>query len=87
MLDLQHQQQLEQVQQSRKEIWQDYQEQLKQNVGDKATGQTPPQTPWWGPIVPPKSIQDTRCVLSSPSIDFLLTCVVQVVVNVGPSAT
>ncbi|KAF8897094.1 hypothetical protein CPB84DRAFT_1781550 [Gymnopilus junonius] len=59
MLDLQHQQQLEQIRQSRKEIWQDYQEQLKQNVGDKPVGQTPPQAPWWGPIVPPKNIQDT----------------------------
>jgi hypothetical protein len=63
MLDLQHQQQLEQVRQSRKEIWQDYQEQLKQHVGDQSGGRPPPQAaPWWGPIVPPKTVQDTSAL-------------------------
>jgi len=70
MLDFQQQQQLEQARQSRKEIWHDYQEQLKQSVGDHP-GAKPKHPPaWWGPLVPPKSISpDPRFVFfySTPS--------------------
>ncbi|KAF9526655.1 hypothetical protein CPB83DRAFT_857578 [Crepidotus variabilis] len=61
MLDIPHQQRLDKMRESRKEIWQDYQEQLK-NVGENDL--TKPASTWWGPLVPPKTIADA----GSPSI-------------------
>ncbi|KAF8176515.1 hypothetical protein BJ912DRAFT_884522 [Pholiota molesta] len=57
MLDLQSQQQVDAVRESRKELWHDYQEKLKQNPGQQ-TKSPPLATQWWAPIVPPKSISD-----------------------------
>ncbi|KAF4620666.1 hypothetical protein D9613_000818 [Agrocybe pediades] len=63
MLDFQQQQQLDQARQSRKEIWHDYQEQLKQSVGDQP-GAKPKPPAWWGPLVPPRSITQDPSSLS-----------------------
>lgn len=59
MLDFQHQQQVDTIRQKRKEVWQTYQDQLKQNVGTQpGDGKAPP---WWrGHVVLPKVQQDDR---------------------------
>jgi len=57
MLDFQTQQQVETIREKRKEVWQNYQDQLKQNVGTQPIdGKAPP---WWrGYVVLPKVQQD-----------------------------
>lgn len=54
MLDLKQQKKLEAMRQSRKEVWQDYQDKLKQNIGEESQAGTPPPA-WWGPLVRPNS--------------------------------
>ena len=56
MLDFQKQKQAELKLEQRKEVWHDYQEHLKNGVSGVADQQ------WWGPIVPPKPIPNTRYV-------------------------
>lgn len=61
MLDLQKQKQSELKRERRKELWHDYEEHLKHGVGGVA-GQQSQSGQWWGPIVPPKPMPDTRYV-------------------------
>ena len=61
ILDLPLQQKLEKIRESRKEVWHDYEERLKQNTGQQdVRNQVGPQ--WWGPLVAPKTIEDAKCV-------------------------
>ncbi|KAF8967927.1 hypothetical protein BDZ97DRAFT_1916500 [Flammula alnicola] len=66
MFDLQNQQQLDMVRESRKEVWHDYQEQLKQNAGEQGERVPPIGAQWWGPIVPPKSPDTSSLSLLVP---------------------
>ncbi|PPQ89781.1 hypothetical protein CVT25_008158 [Psilocybe cyanescens] len=59
MLDFQRQQKLEQIRQSRKDTWQEYQDQMQQNAGEQVGERKSRGPPWWTPLVPPKSVQDT----------------------------
>jgi len=62
ILDLPLQQKLEKIRESRKEVWHDYEERLKQNTGQQdVRNQVGPQ--WWGPLVAPKTIEDAKCVV------------------------
>ena len=61
MLDLQKQKQAELKRERRKELWHDYQEHLKCGVDGVASEQSQ-SGQWWGPIVPPKPMPDTRYV-------------------------
>lgn len=56
MLDLPNQQQLDHIRDGRKELWHDYQQQIRQNPHH------PAPAPWWAPIVAPKSISDAKYV-------------------------
>lgn len=58
MLDLQKQKQAELKHESRKEVWHDYQEQLKRGVSKVADQRAQS----WGPIVPPRPRPDARYV-------------------------
>ncbi|KAH9485036.1 hypothetical protein JR316_0001940 [Psilocybe cubensis] len=59
MLDFQRQRQLEQIRQKRKDMWLEQQDQMKQNGGELVGEQRPRGPPWWTPLVPPKSVEDT----------------------------
>ncbi|KAJ3496825.1 hypothetical protein NLJ89_g10431 [Agrocybe chaxingu] len=63
MFDLGRQQQLEATRESRREIWQDYEDRLKQNSGESSE-RLQPAGQWWGPIIPPKTMSDA----GSPSL-------------------
>ena len=56
--DLQKQKQAEVILESRREVWDDYQEQLKRGV----SGVADQQSQSWGPIVPPEPLPNTRYV-------------------------
>ena len=56
MQDFQKQKQFELKHESRREVWHDYQEQLKRGVSGVADQQS------WGPIVPPRPVPNTRYV-------------------------
>jgi hypothetical protein len=58
MLDLPKQQLLEKLRENRKEIWQEYQEQLKQSVNRQGDEPNLPEVQWWGPLVLPKTLED-----------------------------
>ena len=60
MLDLQMQREAELRLKHRKEVWDDYQEHLKHGVSKVVDQQT--QSQWWGAIVPPKPLPNTRYV-------------------------
>jgi len=60
-MDLRQQQNSQTKQARRREIWQDYQQHLKQSGGQQVGERDPASDKWWGPIVPPKPIPDTRC--------------------------
>ena len=62
MLDLERQQQLVAQQEQRREVWQDYQEHLKQAGNEGGEQNQSNGGKWWGPIVPPKVVPDTRYV-------------------------
>ena len=62
MLDLERQQQLVAQQEQRREVWQDYQEHLKQAGNEGGEQNQSNGGKWWGPIVPPKAVPDTRYV-------------------------
>lgn len=64
VLDLFKQQMLEKIREDRREIWQDYQEQLKKSTGHKDDVLSPVQAPWWGSLAPPKTLEDVGCVVS-----------------------
>ena len=71
MLDLQKQKQAELKRERRKELWHDYQEHIKHGVS-AVSGQQPQSGQWWGPIVPPKPMPDTRCVKTYCELDYIL---------------
>ena len=56
MLDFQKQREAELKNESRKEVWHDYQEELKRGV----SGVADQQSQSWGPIVPPRPLPDIR---------------------------
>lgn len=58
MQDFQKQKETELKHESRREVWHDYQEHLKRGV----SGVADQQSQFWGPIVPPRPIPNTRYV-------------------------
>jgi len=62
LVDLSKQQMLDKIREDRREIWQDYQEQLRQSVDHQGDISLPSQPPWWVSLVPPKASEDVRCV-------------------------
>lgn len=63
MLDLPRQQVLEKLREDRKELWEEYQDQLKQ-VDPQEDGIPPAEIQWWGPLLPPKTLEDAGCVVN-----------------------
>jgi len=63
MLDLPKQQVLEKIRESRRELWQEHQEQLKQDANQLSDGLSLPEAQWWGPLVPPKTPEDAGYVI------------------------
>ena len=64
MLDLPKQQVLDKLRENRKELWQDYQEQLNQNANRQSEEHLPsPGAQWWGPLVPPKTLEDAGYII------------------------
>lgn len=70
MFNLPHQNQIDRIREERKEVWHDYQEQLKLNPEHK----TPPSiAPWWVPVMAPKSMAEAKYVNVSQSFLASLT--------------
>jgi len=63
ILDLPRQQVLAKMRENRRELWQEYQEQLKQDANQQSDGLFLPETQWWGPLVPPKTPEDAGYVV------------------------
>jgi hypothetical protein len=71
MLDLPQQQVLNKLRENQKELWQEYQEQLKENANQRGDEQALPEVQWWGPLVTPKTLEDAGYIFSTTLLNLL----------------